>query len=295
MLLHANGPISLEHTLGSGQAFRWRRDAGLRESGPHGDWRRDGDWWLGVVEGTVYRVRQEGPQAIAFTCGPLDEQAAAPLLTSYLRLDDDLPALYRRLRGDRRLGAAMRQYEGLRLVRQAPWECLVTFVISAYSNIPRIARHVEDLAQTFGDTLEFAGETHHRFPSPAQLAETGEPWFREHGFGYRARYLSRLSVLVMPLGDLTALRRAPFQEARSVLLALPGVGEKVADCVLAFSLDQGEAFPVDVHVRRAVQVWYGEGEERSDRWVREWAHERFGPDAAYAQQYLFHYQRQRGR
>ena len=280
MLLRANGPVSLEHTLGSGQAFRWRRA---------------GDGWRGVVEGTVYQVRQEGSESIAFTSGPLGDDEAAPLLRSYLRLDDDLPALYRRLRRDRRLGAAMRQYPGLRLVRQAPWECLVTFVISAYSNIPRITKHVEDLAQSFGDVLEHGGEVHHRFPSPAQMAEAGEPWFREHGFGYRARYLARLPALVMPLGDLTALRGVSFQDARGVMLALPGVGEKVADCVLAFSLNQGEAFPVDVHVRRAVQVWYGKGEERTDRWVREWAHEHFGGDAAYAQQYLFHHQRQRGR
>jgi N-glycosylase/DNA lyase len=112
------------------------------------------------------------------------------------------------------------------------------------------------------------------------------------GLGYRAKYLSRLPRLVQSEGpDLLSLRAVPYQAAREALLALPGVGEKVADCVLAFSLDQGKAFPVDVWVRRAVREWYYRGRRVTDRRIRLWAARRFGDDAAYAQQYLFHYRR----
>ncbi len=280
MQLRANGPFSLEHTLESGQAFRWRKDSG---------------WYWGVVAGVVFKVR-ETAGGVEFSSGPASEMEAAPVLSSYLRLDDDLSAIYRELRRDARLAEAIERYPGLRLVRQEPWECLVSFVISAFSNIPRITKHVEDISSTFGDPVALGDYMRHSFPSPGQLVEVGEAQYREMGLGFRSRYLARLARTVLDLGfDLRALRRRSFGEARGTLLDLYGVGEKVADCVLAFSLDQLEAFPVDVWVRRAVQEWYFDNRRQTDRSVRLWAADYFGPNAGYAQQYLFHQRRLEGR
>jgi len=279
MLLAANGPLHLGHTLESGQAFRWRRQ---------------GDAWRGVVEGVVFTVRP-APGGVEFRSEPRPVGEAAPILRGYLRLDDDLPALYARLSRDGRLAAAIAAFPGLRLVRQDPWECLVTFVVSAYSNIPRITGHIGELCQRYGDPIVLRNGVAHAFPSPARLAEVGEAEYRALGLGFRSKYLARLPRQVLDLGfDLRALRRQTYAEARATLLELDGVGEKVADCVLAFALDQGQAFPVDVWVRRAVQEWYYRGRRVTDRQARLWAARRFGTDAAYAQQYLFHQRRLEG-
>ena len=279
MLLQANGPFDLAHTLESGQAFRWRRD---------------GAWFQGTVGGVVFHATQ-AKEGVEFTSSPRSEDETAGLLGSYLRLDDDLPGIYRRLRRDPPMRESLRAYPGLRLVRQDPWECLVTFVISIYSNIPRITGHVDDLCRSYGDPIPGCDGAF-AFPPPAVLAEVGEDEFRTKGLGFRARFLTRLTRQVLDKGlDLLALRRRSYEEARAAILDLYGVGEKVADCVLAFSLDQLEAFPVDVWVRRAVQEWYFDGRKITDRSVRLWAAEHFGADAAHAQQYLFHHRRLLGR
>ena len=168
----------------------------------------------------------------------------------------------------------------------------MAFVISSYSNIKRITKHVEDIAAAFGDPIAggpFGLESAFAFPGPAVLAEVSEQEFRRMGLGWRAKFLTRTAraALDLPHG-LLALRGAPYDEAKDALLGFYGVGEKVADCVLAFSLDQPRAFPVDVWVRRAVREWYFAGESLTDRRVREWAAGYFGDHAAYAQQYLFH-------
>ena len=274
MFLPANGLIHLGHTLESGQTFRWRRD---------------GETYVGIVGRDVFRVRS-APGGVDFDSAPTPPEAAAPVLRSFLRLDDDLEPFYRFAAGDPRLAGAAVEYRGLRLARQDPWECLVTFVISSYSNIKRITKHVEDIATAFGDPI--AGEGAYTFPGPAVLAEVSEQEFRRMGLGWRAKFLTRTAraALDLPHG-LLAFRGAPYDETKAALLAFHGVGEKVADCVLAFSLDQPRAFPVDVWVRRAVREWYFGGESITDRRVREWAADYFGDHAAYAQQYLFHRRR----
>ena len=280
MFLNIRGPFDLAHTLDSGQAFRWRLE---------------GDCYYGVVGGNVFQVRQVSG-GLEFASAPQPPEETAPLLPSYFRLDDDLPAIYRRIGRDRRVAGALRRYRGLRLIRQDPWECLVSFVISVYSNIPRIARHIEHLSRAYGDSIRLGDYLRHTFPSAARLAEVGERDLREMGLGFRARFLARLAGDIARGGmDLLALRALPYAEAKAAILRLPGVGEKVADCVLAFSLDKLEAFPVDVWVRRAVLEWYFPGEKATDRVLRLWAADYFGPYAGYAQQYLFHERRLEGR
>ena len=275
MFLPANGPIDLGHTLESGQTFRWRGGGGEHE---------------GIVAGNVFRVRA-AKGGVEFDSSPASPETVAPLARSYLRLDDDLEAFYGAVAGDPRLTEAAVSYRGLRLARQDPWECLVTFVISSYSNIKRITKHIEDIATAFGDPIP-GHMGRYAFPGPRALAEVSEEEFRRMGLGYRARFLTTIArdVLEMPHG-LLALRGTPYDEAKATMLGFYGVGEKVADCVLAFSLDQPLAFPVDVWVRRAVREWYFDGATVTDRRVREWAADHFGEHASYAQQYLFHRRR----
>ena len=273
MLLKPKGPFNLAHTLGSGQAFRWQQV---------------GEWYYGVVAGSIWKIRQAG-RGLEFSSAPEPEERTVPLARSYFRLDDDLVAIYRCIGGDRRVARAVRRYRGLRLLRQEPWECLVSFIISAYSNIRRITGHVEQLSEAYGDPVSLDGHHRYTFPSPARLAEAGEEEFRRMGLGYRAKFLARLARSLLDRGlDPVELRAWPYAEAKAELLRIYGVGEKVADCILLFSLDKLEAFPVDVWVRRAVMEWYHPEEKATDRQLRLWAAERFGPLAGYAQQYMFH-------
>jgi N-glycosylase/DNA lyase len=250
------------------------------------------------VQGNFIKVRQTPPYPggttggvkLEFRCQPWPEAAVAPLLQSYFRLDDDLHAIYAEITRDQRVAAMVARYPGLRVLRQEPWECLIAFICSANSNIPRIAQNVETLASHYGSPIVMDGEVRHAFPTPVQLAEAGEMELRKLGLGFRAPYVARAALLVASGElDLDALVRLPYAEAKAWLMECPGVGPKVADCVLVFSLEKLEAFPIDVWVRRALGEWYFPGQKApSDRVLLEWAQDHFGRYAGYANQYLFH-------
>ena len=273
-------PLDLSSTLLSGQAFRWRADGG---------------WFHGVVFGNIVKVRrvQGGLELLS---APDDERAIEPLLRAYLGLDTDLDRVYASLSADERLRAAIDRYTGMRVLRQDPWECLVSFICSSASNIPRITTNIESICTAFGRPIAMGGQVRHAFPTPADLAEGGAAALRELGLGYRAEYIAATARVVAGGGiDLMALREDPYDEALAALIGLAGVGDKVANCALLFSLDKLDAFPIDVWIERALQEWYLDGRKMSRMNMRVWAQERFGPYAGYANHYLFHDRRLRGR
>ena len=265
-------PLDLPLTLESGQAFRWHDDGGV---------------WSGFIEGRLLTLeRDDAGLRVAFD--PASQPDAGRAVRDYFRLDDDLPAIYAQLCRDERLAAAVERHWGLRILRQDPWECLIAFICSQNSNIPRIAGMQETLANTLGGTATLGALTRRTFPTPEALASAGEARLRELGLGYRARYVAATAETVAAGGlDLLALRDAPYEDAKAALVALPGVGEKVADCVLVFALEQMDAVPIDRWVRRALEEWYLDGQRLSYRDLWAWTREAFGPYAGYAQQYLF--------
>ena len=174
----------------------------------------------------------------------------------------------------------------------------MSFICSATNRIPRISANVEEMSSHFGRRLANDGDARHAFPQPGELAEAGERRLRDLGLGFRAKYLAPVARMVADgQVDLFALREADYSDGLEVLTSLPGVGDKVANCVLLFSLDKMEAFPVDVWVRRALQEWYGVDRKKklSDVDKRRWAQDYFGANAGYANQYLFHSRRLMGR
>jgi N-glycosylase/DNA lyase len=212
----------------------------------------------------------------------------AEFIMEYLRLDDDLPGLHARLGSDPHLHEAFDNYPGLRLMRQEPWETLAGFILSSTSNIPRISKTVELLSDTFGDEVELDGIRRRTFATAESLAEAGEQRLRELGCGFRAPYLASAAEAVatgkLPLDEL---RGAPYEELVGRLTELKGVGEKIADCAMLFSLDRMEAFPADRWVRKVLTNLYDLPANISYEGAREWAWERWGGDAGYANQYLF--------
>ena len=274
-------PFDLSATLESGQVFRWRRV--------------DSGWYAGVVGQHPVLVSQV-EDGLAFRCGQGTEEAVRRALRDYLRLEDDLRAIYREVGDDPRVAEAIRRCRGLRLLRQEPWECLVSFVCSSVSNIPRISRTLEAVAQRYGRAVSLAGHTLYAFPTPEELARVRESDLRELGLGFRAKYVAEIAPAVAAgRVDFAALRRASYEEAKAELMSLPGIGAKVADCVLVFSLDKLEGFPVDRWVRRCLKEWYFQGSTISDAALLSWAQGRWGRHAGYVQQYLFHDRRLAGR
>jgi len=287
-------PVDLALTLQSGQAFRWRRVT-LAGQGPDAT-----EWWHGFLGDESVLLTQRSPNdgAILVQCRRGAEATVAARLRSYLRLDDDLPDVYRRFAADAHLAGAIQRLRGMRLLRQDTWECLVGFICSGQNNVLRISLMMERMADAFGSPTSLHGVARKTFPSPERLAEAGEARLRELGLGFRAGPVARAARLVAD-GEfpLAALREWPYEKAKEALTGLDGVGPKIADCVLLFSLEKLEAFPVDRWVRRAVEDWYGlkprlrrDGKplkEAPYADVLAWAQARWGRDAGYANQYLF--------
>jgi len=282
-------PFSLEHTLGCGQAFRWEKV---------------GEWWFGVVGEGVLKVRQaEG--FLLFEAYP--RNVGAEFLSRYFRLDDDLPLILSEVNKDEHVNAAISRFFGLRIMRQDPWECLISYICAANKNIPAIKNMISNLCERFGEAVEFEGRRFFTFPKPAELAEAGVEELRLCKLGFRAeRVLKTAQIASEGELDLESLRRMRYWEARRELLALPGVGPKVADCVLLFALDKLMAFPVDVWMKRIVLDYYSGFFERSfvDRVLRrgslspseyeaigDFGRGYFGEYVGYAQEYLFHFRR----
>lgn len=270
-------PLDLALTLESGQAFRWHEVDGV---------------WSGFIAGELVTLeRLEG--GLAVECSTSAAPGISDAVHRYFRLDDDLPAIYEHLSKDERLTEVIQQHWGLRILRQEPWECLIAFICSQNSNIPRIAKMQESLANELGETVTMGGIQRKAFPTPTALASASEDALRKLALGYRAKYVA-LTAEVVASGnlDMDTLRKASYVDAKDALIALPGVGAKVADCVLLFALDKLEAVPIDRWVRRAFEEWYLDGEELPYDRLLAWAHETFGENAGYAQQYLFFRRRQ---
>ena len=272
---------------------------GVTQRSPKAGTHTSTPWFWGVVFGNLVRLRKTA-EGVEFSCAPDGEASLAPLLKDYLRLQDDLSAIYGSIHRDERVGAGIDRYPGMRLLRQDPWECLVSFICSANNNIQRISANVEAMCESFGRPLVLGGRVRNTFPSAEALSEAGEQALRDLRLGFRAKYVAAAAETVAAGRiDLYALREASYEEALAELTELPGVGDKVANCVMLFSLDKLEAFPVDVWIRRALRQWYLSeipgAAKLAEREMRPWAQEYFGPYAGYANQYLFHKSRLEGR
>ena len=287
----AGQPIDMEASLLGGQAHRWEREDG---------------WYSGVLWGNLVLTRQQG-QTVEFSSAPAIPESLLSRFREYLRLDDDLPAIYEVITRDQRVSDQVKLYPGLRVLRQEPWECLVAYICSANSNIETIHLNMERLSNEFGSPLKLAnpdGKSNgtsfvkrHSFPTPADLAEAGEGELRRLKLGFRAPYVHQAAVAVLEGRlDLQHLVRAPYDETKVELMALRGIGDKIADCIALMSLEKLEAFPIDVWVRRALADWYFPGQKTpTNRTLLPWAQEYFGRYAGYANQYLFHGRRLRDR
>jgi N-glycosylase/DNA lyase len=272
--LHPDQPFDLDATLGCGQVFRWDRTA-------------DG-WWYGVAGGLVMKIRQDGDR-LRYAGVP------ASFIRNYFSLDTDLESILISIDRDPFIHACIVKHRGLRLVRQPPWECTISYICSTNSNIPTIRRRIASIAEQYGQPVGFEGKLFYTFPGPSSISCRGPDFLTACRLGYRQPYVFGTSGIVT---DEKAwekrIRRLPCNEARRELMKLPGIGPKAADCILLFAFQKYEGFPVDVWIRRIMHQYYltdlniGSSltAREYDR-IRCFAREHFGEYCGYAQEYLF--------
>ncbi|XP_021115918.1 N-glycosylase/DNA lyase isoform X2 [Heterocephalus glaber] len=239
--------LSLDLVLASGQSFRWRE-----QSPAH---------WTGVLAGQVWTLTQTEEQLHCtvyrgdkgWLGRPTLEELVA--VRKYFQLDVSLVQLYSHWGAvDSHFQKVAGKFQGVRLLRQDPIECLFSFICSSNNNIARITGMVERLCQALGPQLvQLDGVTYHGFPSLQALAGPEvEALLRKLGLGYRGRYVSASARAILEewggLAWLQQLREVPYEEAHKALCTLPGVGAKVADCICLMALDKPQAVPVDIHV-----------------------------------------------
>lgn len=282
-------PFSLDFTLQCGQAFRWKKI---------------GKWWYGIVHQNVVKARQNG-DILEFQTYP--EELNSAFIESYFRLNDDLPKIYSSILKDEHIKAAVEGFKGLRLMRQEPWECLISYICATNKNIPAIKDMILNISKRFGRKLLFDELEFYAFPKPRDLANASIEELKTCKLGFRAERVLEVSRKVSA-GEfnLEALQELEYESAKNELMKLPGVGPKVADCVLLFSLDKLEAFPIDVWMKRIVMEYYSDHFEpsfvkkvlskksltrREYNKIGLFGRTHFGKFVGYAQEYLYHYKR----
>jgi len=277
--------FDLDFSLCCGQVFRWRKIDG---------------WWYGVVGEHVVKIRQCGDQ-LEF------ENIHREFVQNYFGLNDDLAKIKSCVGKDDYIRSALQRFEGLRIVRQLPWECLISFICATYKSIAAIELMLKKLSIKYGEKQVFDGLDFFTFPTIERLANASENGLQECGLGYRAKYVQKTAKKILDETiNLEYLKTLPYLEGRKALLEFSGVGFKVADCVLLFSLEKMEAFPVDVWVKRVILTHYANQlpaetvkkmQNRSSltnneyQKIGDFARSYFGRYAGYAQEYLFHFER----
>ena len=281
-------PYDLEGTLYSGQSFRWNP---VQETTPQVP-----IWHEGVIYGRRIQLTSEMTKGYISIKGDPDPYLQN-LVADYLRIEDNLNMIYKAIGSDHLVRSAIRRYRGLHLLRQDPWECLITFICSANNNIPRIKLLAERISKAAGSKITDEPGDLFSFPNPTQLSELKEPHLRDIGLGFRAKYIAQTTTIIFRNNiNLLDLRKASFDQALDFLNTLPGVGDKIANCVLLFSLDKLEAFPIDVWIQRVLRERYLPTSNTNvpNSKLRSWAQDRFGPFSGYVNQYLFHSRRLAG-
>jgi N-glycosylase/DNA lyase len=268
---------ALAETLRSGQAFRWR----ATEAG-----------WEAVVAGRWVRLQERNDGILAEAVVPGNWQ----WLRNYLQTDTDLQAILDSFPKDEHMTKAVAECPGLRLLKQEPWECLASFILSSTKQIVQIQQIVQLLCERFGDPIVVPDgiAPAFAFPSAERIAQLSENELRCCKMGFRAPYLRGSAQMIVKAElKLESLRTLSVEHARAELMRLPGVGRKIADCVLLFAYHFQQAFPVDVWVLKALRKLYFPRRSPAPKRLLKFTQTYFGPNAGYAQQYLFHYMRTR--
>jgi len=267
--------FDLEISMDCGQIFGWVKEDGA---------------YTGIIAGSPVSIRQSG-ERISFIAGPGLRKSH---IQRYLGLDEDLDEIIASVVRDDYMKQVVAAAQGLRLLKQDPWPCLCSYILSSNNRVDRIDKLVKEIAARYGTRHEIDGREVFSLPGPEALAACGETNMRSCGVGFRAPYLLKAGEMVAGgQVDLKAIDEMLYDDAREVLLTIPGGGGKIADCVLLFAFCKYEAFPVDVWIKRAMQQAYFKSRETRPEDIRRFGQEYFGEYAGYAQEYIYYYIREK--
>lgn len=263
-----------KHIFECGQCFRYLKE-------------QDESYTL-VAKSKVINVSKKGESIIIKNATDND---ISDIWYDYFDLGTDYGVIKKTLKSDEHLIESIKYGNGIRILNQDLWECIISFIISANNNIPRIQGIVERLAQKYGNEIKAFDRTYYSFPEVDALKEIKKEDLAFLRAGYRDSYLLD-AILKVSSGEvsLDTIKNLPTNEAKTELLKIKGVGNKVADCILLFGNGRHETFPVDVWVKRSIGTIYTN--EIKDKSIQDFANIRFGKLAGYAQQYLFYHMRE---
>ena len=267
--------INIHETINSGQIFLWENYR---------------DTWFVIDGDDIIMARQTPFKIMTFSKKP----------KNFFREDDNYEKILKNITCDKIVKNAIKHYPGLRVTRQDPFQCCISFIISANSNIPKIRMGLQKLCRKFGTKVMFQKKEFFLFPRPKMLAKATLQDLQECKLGYRSKYvLDTSSIIASGEIDFDELKKADYQEAKELLLKLPGIGDKVADCIMLFSLEKLEAFPLDTWLVKILQKYYSDDfcvdKKTISKNKYENMHrsvlEHFGKYAGYSQQFLYKMER----
>ena len=266
------------HIFDCGQCFRWNKQSD--------------DIYIGVFKNNVLKVQKEGNR---LTFKGICEGDIKEICTDYFSLNEDYEKIKEKLsKIDKNLETSIKFGEGIRILHQDLWETIISFIISANNNIPRIKKIIERLSEKYGKKIVFENKEYYTFPTPEELSKASIEDLRNMGLGFRDERVYETTRKIykgeINLEDLK--KENNIEKIEEILLSLPGVGPKVADCIMLFSLKKYQVFPVDVWVRRVMAELYFDNKEQKLQKIKEFAKEYYGNEAGLAQQYLFYWRRE---
>ena len=267
--------ISLHETINSGQIFLWENY---------------GNEWF-VLDGNDIIMGKQTPfEVITFS----------KIAKNFFREDDNYEKILKDITKDKIVKKATNRYPGLRITRQDPFQCCISFIVSSNSNIPNIRMRLQKLCRKFGKKVRFQKRDFVLFPEPKRLARATLQELKECKLGYRSKYvLDTSQAIASGEVDLDELKKMKYEQAREVLLKLPGIGDKVADCVMLFSLEKLDSFPLDTWMLKILQKYYSNNicidkksiSKKRYEDIHQNVLEHFGKYAGYSQQFLYKMER----
>ena len=273
--MQINQPIDVENSINSGQVFLWKKNKGF---------------WYGVNGQDILEVNKNGKI-----------KSLKNHKTDFFRNNDNFDEIIKSISKDKTVKNAVKKYPGLRIIKQDPFQCLISFIVSSNSNIQKIKTNLENISQKFGERVEYKNQEFFLFPDAKILSKASMNEIKNCGVGYRAKFIKEASeIFVSEKITVADLRSRNYYDAKKKIRIIPGIGNKVADCILLFSLDKLESFPLDRWMIRILEKYYTKKFQIDTKTITEKQYEilhekivdYFGPYAGYAQQFLFKMERE---
>jgi N-glycosylase/DNA lyase len=273
--MQSNDTINVEISINSGQVFLWKKN---------------GEYWNGVNGQDVLRIDNSG-----------SIKSYQNIKTDFFRKKDNIDKILKSISKDNTTRKAVKKYHGLRILNQDPFQCLISFIVSSNSNIQKIKTSLEKISRKFGTKIEFENQEYFLFPNPKKLAKASINEIKNCGVGYRAKFIKEAANMIfLKEIDFESLKKSNYFETKENICSIPGVGNKVADCIMLFSLNKLEAFPLDRWMIRILEKYFFNEFQLETKTITkkqyDILHEKivnhFGPYAGYAQQFLFKMERE---